>query len=247
MRIIPVIDLKDCTVVRGVAGRRDLYRPVESVLGCDATPKGVASAFVGQFGFQSVYVADLAAIAGAPPNWEAYDAIASSGLRLLVDAGTNRVDQAPWFADKPVNGWCIGVVFGLESLRNERDLPALLDAVGVERALFSLDLRNGKALTDISDWRKSHPDEIVDAVVDAGFKRLIVLDLAYVGVGEGVAVQQLCSSTRARYPHVEITSGGGVRDKSDLYQLAEAGCDVALVASAIHNGSLTLEDINEFA
>lgn len=247
MQIIPVIDLKDGSVVRGVAGERELYRPVESVLDCDATPKGVADAFVSQFGFQFVYVADLDAIAGAEPNWAAYQAIASAGLRLMVDAGTNCVEGATGFIDDSANDvWCTGVVVGLESLRSEWDLAALCGAFGPERAVFSLDLRNGKPLAEIPAWRESDPIELVDAVVKAGFGRLIVLDLASVGVGKGVSVRGLCSLIRSRHPRIEIISGGGVRDRLDLVELAAAGCDAALVASALHDGRLSKRDLSSF-
>ena len=40
--VIPVIDLKDGVVVRGVAGRRDEYRPIESRFASDPRPATVA-------------------------------------------------------------------------------------------------------------------------------------------------------------------------------------------------------------
>ena len=247
MQIIPVIDLQTGVVVRGVAGQRELYRPVESVLDCDATPKRVASAFVSHFGFQTVYVADLDAIGGAEPDWETYHKIASVGLRLIVDAGTNRVQRASQFIERSEGGvWCRGVVIGLESLRGEQDLLGLCTAIGPERAVFSLDLNNGKPMTEVPAWHRTGPIELVDAAVDAGFERLIVLDLASVGVGEGVSVRRLCKSIRARHPQLEITSGGGVRNHLDLMELASAGCDAALVASALHDGGLSKQDLLGF-
>lgn len=247
MRIIPVIDLKDGVVVRGVAGQRELYRPVESVLGCDATAKGVAEAFSSHFGFQSVYVADLDAIAGTEPDWDANRAIASAGLGLLVDAGTNSIERASRFRNgSPQGGWYSGVVIGLESLRDERDLSLLSAAIGPDRAVFSLDLKNGKPLTGLPAWCESEPIELVDAAVETGIKRLIVLDLASVGIAQGVWTSSLCSSIRARHPRLEITSGGGVRNRADLEQLARAGCDQALVASALHDGRLSREDVARF-
>jgi phosphoribosylformimino-5-aminoimidazole carboxamide ribotide isomerase len=247
VQIIPVIDLKDGVVVRGVAGQRELYRPVESVLGCGATPKGVADAYVRHFGFHSVYVADLDAIAGAEPNRDTYRAIASAGLRLLVDAGTNRVERAASFIDSSPDGdWYDGVVIGLESVCSERDLPLLSAAIGAERAVFSLDLKNGRPLTDLSAWRAAEPIELVDAAVDAGIKRVIVLDLANVGIGQGVSVRGLCTLIRSRYPQLEIAAGGGVRGPEDLLELAAVGCDAALVASALHDGRLSTADISGF-
>jgi phosphoribosylformimino-5-aminoimidazole carboxamide ribotide isomerase len=40
-----------------------------------------------------------------------------------------------------------------------------------------------------------------------------------------------------------VLAGGGVRDLDDLRQLAEFGCDGALVASALHDGRLTAADV----
>jgi uncharacterized protein related to proFAR isomerase len=37
---------------------------------------------------------------------------------------------------------------------------------------------------------------------------------------------------------VELISGGGVRDNADLARLQDAGCDAALVATALHQRAL---------
>jgi phosphoribosylformimino-5-aminoimidazole carboxamide ribotide isomerase len=244
VKVIPVIDLKDGVVVRGVAGRRELYRPIQSLLDCEATPRSVADAFVRHFKFDVVYIADLDAISGSEPNWEAYDAIATAGLRLIIDAGINSVDSVTRFMDRSLaTGWCRGVIVGLESLQSERELVGIRDAIGTERAVFSLDLKNGKPLTNLPSWRESEPIQLVDAAVNAGFERLIVLDLASVGGGKGVSVRSLCALVRSRHPQLELTSGGGVRGVSDIEELAAAGCDAALVASALHNGQLSAVDI----
>ena len=87
MKLLPVMDLKADSVVRAVAGRRYEYQPVPSQLADDASPAGIARAFKQSCGFQQVYVADLDAIAGGEPNWDTYESIADSGLRLVLDAG----------------------------------------------------------------------------------------------------------------------------------------------------------------
>jgi len=50
----------------------------------------------------------------------------------------------------------------------------------------------------------------------------------------GVPTLDLCRTLRKRCPQLEITSGGGVRSRDDLDRLAAAGCNRALVASALH-------------
>ena len=68
MQIIPVIDLKGGVVVHGIAGQRQSYAPVESQLGCDASPLSVAAALRDHTGCETMYVADLDALAGEAPD-----------------------------------------------------------------------------------------------------------------------------------------------------------------------------------
>ena len=68
---------------------------------------------------------------------------------------------------------------------------------------------------------------------------MIVLDLARVGSGSGVDFD-LFASVRDAVPGVALMAGGGVRDAGDLTRLASAGCDGALVATALLSGRLQL-------
>jgi phosphoribosylformimino-5-aminoimidazole carboxamide ribotide isomerase len=47
----------------------------------------------------------------------------------------------------------------------------------------------------------------------------------------------------AAAPHVALFAGGGVRGPDDLARLADAGCDGALVATALHDGLLGAHEI----
>jgi phosphoribosylformimino-5-aminoimidazole carboxamide ribotide isomerase len=249
MRIVPVLDLKGGLVVRGIAGRRDQYRPIESRL-CDGSAVGdVARALNWAFDFDTCYLADLDAIAGGEPNWTLYDAVFDAGLRIWLDAGTGTPPAAARVAEYLANqnGACRNgagrVVVGLESLADGAALGAIVDAVGVEQLVFSLDLKNGAPLTASPAWRGRDPAEIADFAVSLGVQSLIVLDLAGVGVGQGVPTLDFCRRLRAAYPELEITTGGGVRNLADLTALREAGCDAVLVSSALHDGRITPEGL----
>jgi phosphoribosylformimino-5-aminoimidazole carboxamide ribotide isomerase len=98
-------------------------------------------------------------------------------------------------------------------------------------------------LTASRAWQSRLAEEIAGLAVEAGFQRLIVLDLAFVGVNQGPGVERLCSSLRAAHPQIELIAGGGVRGVDDLRRLADCGCDAALVASALHDGRLTARDL----
>ena len=73
MRVIPVLDLKDGEVVRGVAGRRQEYRPIRSRLSDSSRPVDVAGAFRERLNLRDLYLADLNAIAGEPPAFKTMD------------------------------------------------------------------------------------------------------------------------------------------------------------------------------
>lgn len=228
MKILPVIDLKGGVVVRGVAGRRDEYRPIISKLCDDPSPAAVARGLRAVFGFDECYVADLDAIAGGAPARRAYAEIERAGLHSWIDAGSAR----------PVWPEATTIV-GLESLTDDE---AHFESIAwTPDFVFSLDLKDGRPLTKSAAWAEWSAEQIADRVVALGVQSLIVLDLAGVGVGQGVPTLDLCRRLRQKYPQLQLVSGGGVRDVDDLKQLRDAGCDYALVASALHDGRITGE------
>jgi phosphoribosylformimino-5-aminoimidazole carboxamide ribotide isomerase len=243
MRVIPVMDLRGGQVVRGIAGDRSRYRPVVSVLAAGSHPQKIAAAFA-RLGAGEVYVADLDAIAGREPDWAAYEQIAAAGLRLWVDAGVGEPGRARQMAR-----WATSrasparVVVGLESVNEPAQLAGIYAALPPQAGVFSLDLHRGEPLASSAAWPSAAPRQIAAAAVAAGFQRLLVLDLASVGVGQGPAGAGLCRALRDAYPQIELLTGGGVRGVEDLRALAASGSDAVLVASALHDGHLTAADL----
>jgi phosphoribosylformimino-5-aminoimidazole carboxamide ribotide isomerase len=77
----------------------------------------------------------------------------------------------------------------------------------------------------------------VELAAGAGVTSMIVLELARVGTSAGPDVEMI-EAVRRAVPLVDLFAGGGVRGPEDLTRLAEAGCDGALVATALHDGRL---------
>lgn len=244
MNVVPVLDLMGGQVVRGVAGRRSEYRPVQSLIAGSASPHDVATALARQFGFQTAYVADLDAIAGGEPDWRSYETIAAAGLDLWLDAGLGDVPRARRMLEfLEARGGLERLVIGLESLANPRVLTDLRVACGAERMVFSLDLKAGVPLTTADEWRALSPEQIAAMAVECGITSLILLDLADVGTYQGSGTEELCRALRRRYPHVQLMGGGGVRCMEDVRRLVEAGFDFVLVASALHDGRIRPQDL----
>ena len=235
MRVIPVLDILDATVVRGVAGQRDEYRPVESCLTKSTQPLAIANAFRDVFGHSTLYVADLDAILRAEPNFDIYQQLKDDGFDLMIDAGLrNALD-----AEATLMAGANQIIAGLETWPLLATLEMLLQKIGPERVIFSLDLKQGRSIRKLDDVLNDDPIDIGCAVIEAGVRELIVLDLASVGVGSGPTTLDICQSLRDFAPKLKLITGGGVRSASDLETLRNAGINGALVASAIHDGSLT--------
>ncbi|MFO0881219.1 MAG: HisA/HisF-related TIM barrel protein [Gemmataceae bacterium] len=231
MRVVGVLDLMGGVVVRGIAGRREEYRPIRSQLCATAEPVAVAQALVQTFGLRELYVADLDAIAGAEPAWEVYRALRRLGVALWIDAGVRSVVEGLRLAEYG------SAVVGLETVAGPDVVEALARQLP-DQVVFSLDLRAGRPLA----WGESS-EAIVEEVVRRGVRRLLTLDLSRVGVGQGTGTETLCAWIAQRHPQVELSAGGGVQGRADLDRLRACGVQAVLVASALHDGRLTAADL----
>jgi phosphoribosylformimino-5-aminoimidazole carboxamide ribotide isomerase len=243
MHILPVLDLLNGVVVRGVGGIREEYRPVVSRLVGSPDVLSVARTFRDQLGLTRLYVADLDAILHQRPNREIYSVLANEGFELLVDAGLRNVESA----ESVLAAGATSVIAGLETWPGPDELAVLCRAVGTDRAIFSLDLKHGRPLGDLSRWRTVDPLAIAIGAVETGIEELVVLDLGQVGIGGGVTTTDLCRRLLDSYPNLSVVTGGGVRDAADLETLAAARINGVLVASALHDGRLTREDVQRYS
>jgi phosphoribosylformimino-5-aminoimidazole carboxamide ribotide isomerase len=236
MKIVPVVDLMAGAVVRGVGGRRDEYRPIESRI-CERPTPGCVGAAFKNLGFGEVYVADLDAIRGGRRDEAAYRTLLDCGLDLWLDAGPTSAERLAELAAFTHRGRSLAaIIAGLESLADLSLLEPMLAAAGADRLIFSLDLQSGVPLTTSALWRERGALAIAEEARRLGVRRFIVLDLASVGGSAGVSTHDLCRRLRQADARIEITSGGGVRNLADVHALEAAGCNAALVASALHDG-----------
>ena len=243
MKILPVIDLLDGIVVRGVAGRRDEYRPVVSRLAENADAQTVARAFRNRLGLDELYVADLDAILHERPNLSIYRSLADDGFDIMVDAGLRDVQRA----GRTLEAGAAAVVAALETSPGSAHLRELCQDIGPERVVFSLDMLRGEPLGQLCRPPTSDPWAIACQAIDAGVRRMIVLDLAGVGVGAGVPTMPLCRRLRAIFPQLRLITGGGVRSVDDLRELQALGIEGVLAASALHNGAIGRAELDQLA
>jgi phosphoribosylformimino-5-aminoimidazole carboxamide ribotide isomerase len=242
--VIPVVDVMNGIVVRGVAGRRSSYKPVESCL-CDShDPAEVLQAFREWFGLRVYYIADLDALEGIGVQWALLESLCQPGIDLWVDAGFTSANSVRRMADLLFTASDGSrLIIASETLRSMRDFSEVVSAIGPERVVFSLDLMQGKVRGQGDGVAGVEPMELMRRIAAAGVTRTIVLDVAGVGMRRGVLTLELCRTLRVEHPEVALFSGGGVQSQKDLWHLKDAGCAGALVATALHDGVLTPDDV----
>ena len=251
MEVLAAIDLMEKQVVRARGGQRSQYAPLRSPLAVSAQPADVGHGFRQRLGIETAYVADLDALAGAEPDVASYNALGQSGLKLWIDAGiadVRRAEAMVQFAES--NPQVTGIIVALETIADLATLRQVVETIGRKNLVFSFDLKQGEPLCG-PFWQGYSAADLVAAALECSIERFFVLDLAEVGEYRGLdaASEALRVMTRIRrdLASAEIAYGGGLRSLEDLRMLREYHCDQAVVASALHDGRITRDDLAALA
>ncbi|MCJ2068581.1 HisA/HisF-related TIM barrel protein [Methylobacterium sp. J-030] len=223
--VIPVLDLRGGRVVRARRGERSSYAPIETPLAKGSAPEMVARGLCEAWPAATLYVADLDAILDrAPPDLAALKAItrACPGIGLWVDAG---------FADPAGVAAFLATGLGRPVIGSESQADPGVAARFGDRAVLSLDTRGAERLGPAA----LHDDPALWP------RDVIAMTLAQVGAGQGPDLAAL-GAIQARAPDRRLYAAGGVRGPGDLRALREAGIAGALVASALHDATLSRAD-----
>ncbi|MDP4006107.1 HisA/HisF-related TIM barrel protein [Methylobacterium sp. NEAU K] len=226
--VIPVLDLRGGRVVRARRGERSSYAPIETSLAKGCAPAAVARGLLEAWPAATLYIADLDAIMdGSAPDLGALEAVARAcpGIGLWVDAGFAEPGGVEAFLATGLGR----PVIGSESQSD----TSLLARLG-DRAVLSLDTRGAERLgpAALHDDPSLWPPEV------------IAMTLARVGAGAG---PDLAALQALRAPGRRVYAAGGVRGPDDLRALRAAGIAGALVASALHDGTLRRTEAGDLA
>jgi phosphoribosylformimino-5-aminoimidazole carboxamide ribotide isomerase len=225
--VIPVIDLKGGHVVRARAGAREHYAPIETPLAPTSQPRDIVAGFRALHPFRKIYIADLDSITGVGDHAAIVAELEDTfpDVEFWIDSGISTETQAAnW-----LNHHRGALVIGSESLGDSATSPRLKDE---SRRVLSLDFRGDdfQGPADLASNTSLWPD------------RIIVMTLAKVGTGSGPDLVRLDEVLKRTRGH-EIYAAGGVRNGDDLRALAKAGIAGALVATALHDGKITKQDL----
>ncbi|KGK98442.1 phosphoribosylformimino-5-aminoimidazole carboxamide ribotide isomerase [Methanococcoides methylutens] len=227
-RIVFVFDVYNHNAVHAQGGDRRRYRPVHesSTLCTTSDPVEI----VRSLRPEEVYIADLNRLQGqgAPDiNFDVIRAV-SDQTNVMLDAGVSSFEDIMSvidLADHPVLGTETASLDTISKVASQ--YPS--------RVNVSIDKKDGVILSSDPSMPKD-PLEIVEMLNGLDINDVIFLDMDMVGTSAGFDAQFL--SLIADVCEHDVLLGGGVRGLEDIGQLEDIGIKGALVATALHNGSI---------
>lgn len=223
MDVVLAMDLKDGYVVHGSSGNRGTYTPLTWGLSPSAEP----SAYLASMQPKYLYAADLDRIGMCGDHTELILRLAERVAGLWVDRGCS-------IPEEYLRGETIHNIVGTETI----DAPLTEFSGG----FLSVDVKDGHVIGAAFPPAAS-PADVLRAADETDFDGCILLNISSVGTSSGIdpAYAELLRSSSAK----KLYYGGGVRSVEDLQTLADAGFDGAIVATAVHRGTVPLEIIRE--
>jgi phosphoribosylformimino-5-aminoimidazole carboxamide ribotide isomerase len=230
---IPVMDLMGGQVVRARGGARHDYRPIASPLCATSDPMEVVRGLLELYPFDTLYIADLDAIQQRGSHLQTLASLRAvfPSMEIWVDAGFTSFAQY-----EPLQSLGMRCVIGSESLPDADAARRLIEQLGQQQAILSLDFADGSP--------KGPAALFEDATRWPG--QVIAMTLARVGSYEGPDID-LLRCLQARADGRKIYAAGGVRDFADLQALQEIGIAGALLASALHDERITAAQFTRLA
>ncbi len=221
-KIIPVVDLKNGNVVHAVQGKRNLYKPLETLISNSIELNDLCSVFIKDYSFETIYIADLDAITNQGNQHDIIKSLLTTypDLNVWLDSGLK------FLYPININTKCTQIL-GTEMNFNLIEYQNLKQKF--TNAILSLDYSGSDFLGD-SQLLK-YPNEWP--------KNIILMNLDKVGSQQGLNIERIKLIQSLLSDQQKLYIAGGIRDQSDLDTLDSLGIDGALISTSIHNKSIT--------
>lgn len=229
MLIIPVIDLLYSNVVHAKKGARKKYKPIDSKLTKESDLQNVLNSYFSVYPFKKIYIADLNSIQNKGNNSLLIKRILLKNklCEFWLDAGLVPIYKPREFST--YNN--IRLILGTENNFSQAEYKNITN--NYQNLILSLDF--GKKGTINNDFLFK-PQFIWP-------KEVIILMLHRVGSDYGID-KELLNNLRDIAKNSCLYVGGGIKNIKDLIWLKEKGFQGALIASSLHNKSITRKELD---
>ena len=234
MLVIPAIDVLDGRVVRLREGD---FAHV-TVFGGHPVP--VALQFRAE-GAAPVHVVDLGAARSGRTDESLWRSLGAEGVAFQAAGGLRTVEVAVRACDLGASR----IVAGTAAVWDPAVLEEMVSALGPERVVAAVDVRDGRARGAAWTDDGMPVGEVVTAAGVAGVGRLMVTAVARDGMlsGPDLSLLEWVIEAAGR----PVIASGGVGSLDDLRRVAALGAEAVVVGRALYEGRFTLGEAVEAA
>jgi phosphoribosylformimino-5-aminoimidazole carboxamide ribotide isomerase len=196
-------------------------------------------------GLSRLHLVDLdGAKAGTIKNWKVLESIASK-CALDIDFGGGIKTGKD--VDIVLNSGARWATVGSIAVKDESLFVEWLQVYGASKFMLGADVKNEKIA--VGGWLETTDIWIYDFIrkyMDHGVTQLFCTDVSKDGLLQGPATS-LYKNIISEFPSLHFIASGGVSSMKDLEQLAEIGCNGAIIGKAIYENRISLLDLKNFA
>jgi len=237
MDIIPAIDLIDGKCVRLTQGdynQKKIY---------NEDPLEVAQEFEGA-GLKRLHLVDLdGAKAGAVTNWKVLEKIATKTSMIIDFGGGIKTSKD---LDIVLQSGAAYATVGSIAVKQPELLFEWAEQHGTSKFMIGADVKEEKI--SIGGWLEDTSIWVFDFIRDLyekGFRQFFCTDVSKDGLLQGPSTE-LYKRIIKEVPGIYFIASGGVSNMKDVEQLAEAGCNGAIIGKAIYENRVTLKELMQF-
>ena len=236
MRIIPAIDIIDGRCVRLTKGNYDTEKVYHT------NPVEVAKNFEAN-GIQYLHLVDLD---GAKSNNIVnhkilHDIATQTSLKIDFGGGIKTDDDARIAFE---NG-ATQLTGGSIAVQNPEMFLSWLQKYGSDRLILGADSLHRKIATH--GWLQQSEVDVVDFIKEyqtKGICYVICTDISKDGMLEGPSIELY--EEILQDDNINLIASGGVTSIQDVYDLAEIGCEGAIIGKAIYENRISLQELQKF-
>lgn len=235
MEVIPAIDIRGGRCVRlyqGDYGQETVYAE---------DPSEVASQWI-SLGAMRLHIVDLdGAKVGEPVNLPIIKAIVSSTTVPVQIGGGIRTFEA---AQTAIYTGVDRVIIGTAAVADPGLLNLLVDELGAERIVVSVDAKDG--MVALRGWTESSEvsaSDLIQQMSSIGVTRFLYTDITRDGTltePNFESIQSLISDSGTN-----LLAAGGISSVEHLTRLAKLGAEGAVVGKALYTGDIDLKEALE--
>ena len=240
-KIIPVIDILNSKTVHAKKGERTKYKPLKSYLFQSSNPVEIIRILRKKYNFELFYIADLDSIIKKAPNFQILKEILKiSNIEFILDPGIVDLEDISNFLRFRIKN----LILGLETIKSFKTIIQSLQILNQNNIIISVDMYNGQILSNAKEIKTQNPIKLIKKFESIGIKKIILLDLFRVGQKIG-GIPQLYLDILHNF-NGDVYVGGGIKNYTDILKIKEQNFSGVLIATALYDGTIEIENLRYF-